>query len=92
MARNTALKFASLDEALRNAEALAFFEDQDPERALFIEYVENLWLQHASPDEKMRAYFGSLEQAQVLFDAWKNDESLFGSLFVDRFPTLKRFQ
>lgn len=37
----------------------------------FIEYFENNWLQYATVEEKMKAYFGNISNAKDLFSSWE---------------------
>lgn len=39
----------------------------------FIEDFENNWLQYSTPIEKMKAYFGTIENALELFEKWEKN-------------------
>ncbi len=43
----------------------------------FIEDFENNWLQYATSNEKMKAYFGNEENAKSLYKKWKNGEDIW---------------
>lgn len=43
----------------------------------FIEDFEDKWLQYASAEERMKAYFENLSNAKELFKKWKKGKDLF---------------
>jgi predicted metal-dependent hydrolase len=43
----------------------------------FIEYYEDNWIQYATVNEKMKAYFGDIKNAVVLFKKWRNSENIW---------------
>ena len=51
-----------------------FFLDEKHQE--FIEEFEDNWLQYASSDEKMKAFFGTEDSAIALFERWKQGEGI----------------
>lgn len=49
----------------------------NPNYSEFIEEFENNWLQYATVEEKMKSYFGNLENANKLFEKWKKNEDIW---------------
>lgn len=43
----------------------------------FISDYEDKWLQFESAEQRLRAYFGTVENAKTLYEKWLNDEELF---------------
>ena len=43
----------------------------------FIEDFENNWLQYSTSKEKIRTYFGTIENAHNLFKKWQNGEDFW---------------
>ena len=43
----------------------------------FIEDYEDKWLQYATADERMNAFFGTLENAQNVYEKWKKNEDIW---------------
>ena len=51
----------------------------------FIEDFEDKWLQFASAEERMKAYFGNLSNAKKLFEKWEKGEDLFAKKRIKAF-------
>lgn len=51
----------------------------------FIEDFEDEWLQYATPEEKVKAFWGSIDDAIAAYKHWKQD----GEFFIDRKGWLK---
>jgi hypothetical protein len=51
----------------------------------FIEDFENEWLQYATAEEKIKAFWGSMDDAIAAYKYWKQD----GEFFIDRKGWLK---
>lgn len=43
----------------------------------FIEDFEDKWLQYATEEEKMKAYFGTENKALELFEKWESGEDVW---------------
>ena len=54
---------------------LEFFTDKKYQE--FIEEFENNWLQYATVEEKMKSFFGNVDNAKLLFEKWKNEEDIW---------------
>ncbi len=57
----------------------------------FICDFEDKWLQYVSAEERMKAFFGNLSNAENLFEKWQNGENLFEKEINLAFPEPYKF-
>ncbi len=75
---------------MKKSEEEKFFTEEKYED--FIEDFEDKWLQYATAEERVKAFFGDVNNAKVLFKRWNEGEDLFAKQKAEAFPMPFRFQ